>query len=343
MLEGVTLVIPAKNAGKTIRACLDAVVPLLGRNGLNEIILVDDGSTDDTAAIAATYPIRVLAGPACGPGGARNVGWRASSQPLIWFIDSDCVAEPDALALLLPYLRDGAVGAVGGSYGNRCSDSMLACLIHEEIIARHERMPTNVDYIATFNVVYRRAALEQVGGFDESQYNGPGMPGAEDIDLAYRLHDARFKMCFEMRSRVGHYHPTRLARYLRSQYLHGYFRVWLYLNHRNRVHGDSYSGLVDHLQPPLAMLSLATVPLGFLGPFFALIPALALLVLSLLQLPFTLRLLRRTGQVRYLTYVPMGFLRAYARGIGMSYSCVVYVMRMLSGRARAPLIAQKNL
>src|SRR5437870_415228 len=115
--DSVSLVIPGRNCSRTIRECLNAVVPLLSdpRNRLGEIIFVDDGSTDDTARIVAEFPVRYLKGPGGGPGAARNIGWRAATSPLIWFIDSDCVAEPDALPLLLAKIDNAQVAGVGGS------------------------------------------------------------------------------------------------------------------------------------------------------------------------------------------------------------------------------------
>jgi glycosyltransferase involved in cell wall biosynthesis len=189
-VERVTLVIPGRNAARTLCPCLDAVAPLLEARELEEIIFVDDGSADDTAAVAAGYPVRVVPGAGTGPGYARNLGWRAARTPLVWFIDSDCVAEPDALGLLLQQLADPKAAGASGSYGNMRPDSLLACLIHEEIVERHRRMPGDVDYLASYNVLYRRDVLEHVGGFDEGNFNEPGAPGAEDIELLFRLHDA---------------------------------------------------------------------------------------------------------------------------------------------------------
>jgi glycosyltransferase involved in cell wall biosynthesis len=323
----VSLVIPGRNAVRTLRPCLDAVVPLLKQGVLSEILFVDDGSTDETAQLVSEYPVRYLKGEGKGPGYARNLGWRAAGTPLVWFIDSDCVAEPDALPLLLPSFENPAVAGAGGSYGNRCPESLLACLIHEEIVQRHRAMPTEVNYLATFNVVYRRTALEQVGGFDEGNFNGPGAPGAEDIELAFRLHAAGHHLRFILNSRVGHYHPTRLRRYLRSQALHGYFRVWLYLHHRDKAAGDAYSGLVDHCQPPLAMLVLALIPLSPLGIPFAVVLLVVVSLLGLAQLPLTLRITRRMRSLRYFAFAPFGFVRSFARGLGMSWAVLRFLVR----------------
>lgn len=340
----VSLVIPGRNAAATLRPCLEAATALLGRDGLDEVLFVDDGSTDDSAAVAAAYPVTVVRGEGKGPGSARNLGWRAARNPLVWFMDSDCVAEPEALALLLPHMADPAVAGAGGSYANLWPDALLACLIHEEIIERHRHMPVAVDYLATFNVLYRRAVLEEVGGFDEGNYNGPGSPGAEDIDLAYKIHEAGCRMRFEVRSRVGHFHPTRLGRYLRSQRHHGYYRVALHLAHRAQAAGDSYSGVVDHVQPPLAMLLLASLPLVLWPPLWA-VPLGLFVLLFLAQLPMTFRLLRRLRQPRYLAYAPLGMIRAIWRGVGMTQALLDHLnpwrrrAAPASGRSNVPASA----
>jgi glycosyltransferase involved in cell wall biosynthesis len=333
--DRVTLVIPGRNAARTLRPCLDAVVPLLEARELEEIIFVDDGSTDDTAAVAAGYPVRVVPGEGKGPGYARNLGWRAARTALVWFIDSDCVAEPDALRLLLPQLADPKVAGASGSYGNMRPDSLLASLIHEEIVERHLRMPDDVDYLASYNVLYRREVLERVGGFDEGNFNGPGAPGAEDIELSFRLHDAGCRLRFERRSLVKHFHPTNLRRYLRSQRLHGYFRVWLYLHHRGQAAGDAYSGVVDHTQPPLAMLALASLPMAFWWPW-ALAPLAVLALLLAAQVPMTLRLVRRTRSARYAFFAPLGFVRAFVRGVGMSLAVLTFLLSGKRARTTRP-------
>lgn len=312
----ISLVIPGYNCERTIRACLAAVAPLLEQGQLAEIIFVDDGSTDKTAEIVSEFPARIVKGNNGGAGAARNLGWRAAQHELVWFIDSDCVAQPDALARLIPHLDDSQVAGAGGSYDNMCPDSLVASLIHEEIVARHAGMPAQVNFLGTFNVLYRRELLAEVGGFDECRYNGPGVAGAEDAELAFRLVRAGYHLTFEPRSRVGHFHLRHYGRYLRVQQRHGFYRVRLYLDYPQRMPGDSYSGPIDHLQPPLAMLVLATAPLALWGLGWVCLLLASLLVL--LQLPMTIRLIRQTGHARYAMYIPFGFLRAFRRGFGMT-------------------------
>lgn len=320
-----TLVIPGKNAERTLARCLDAAVPLLERGELAEIVFVDDASTDRTAEILERYPVRRLAGRGAGPGAARNVGWRAATSEWIWCIDSDCVAEPEALARLVTRVAPD-VGAVGGSYGNELPGSLLASLIHEEIVVRHAAMPEQVDFLGSFNVLYRRAALARVGGFDET------LVTAEDADLSYRLRAAGYALAFEAGSRVGHYHPDRLLPYLRTQARHGYWRLRLYLTHREKSLGDSYTSLADLLQGPLAMAVLAALPALAWRPLAWVWPLLVGL-LAALQLPMTARVVASGGRARYAVFAGLGFVRAFARALGMTRGAFAALAGRLRGRA----------
>ena len=321
-MERVTLVIPGRNCRGTIRQCLDAMVPILSDPAarLEEIIFVDDGSTDDTAEIVQGYPVRLVRGTGAGRGAARNLGWQEVRTPLVWFVDSDCVAEPNALVRLLPHMDDPKVGGVSGSYGIMNPESLLACMIHEEIIERHLRMGTRVDFLATFNVLYRKEALERVGGFDEKYLR------AQDAELSFRVQAAGYELHFELNSRVKHYHSTRWLRYLRAQREQGYWRVWLHLAYPRHNKGDSYSGLTDHMQPPLAMVSLVGLLL-VLVPGVRWLAAVPFVLLGVAQVPLTLRLVRRLGQTRYLVFGVMSAVRAYWRGIGMSLGVLAYLRK----------------
>ncbi|MCE2881070.1 MAG: glycosyltransferase, partial [Planctomycetaceae bacterium] len=235
----VTLVIPARDAMRTIGACLDAALAVERRAGsrLARIVLVDDGSRDGTRAEAERRGIEVLASGGRGAGAARNIGWRAATTPLVWFVDSDCVAAPDALDALLPALEraggGAAFGGAGGSYDIAPDATLLERLIHEEIKVRHARMGDEVDFLATFNVVYRRATLERLQGFDERYLKG------QDAELAFRVLESGERLGFAAHSLVRHHHADRLSRYLRVQRQQGYWRVALHLEHRGHGRGDS--------------------------------------------------------------------------------------------------------
>lgn len=314
--SGVTLIVPGRNAARTLRACLEASAELVRTGELSEIVFVDDGSTDESAMIAEEIGARCLQAGGKGPGAARNVGWRSSSTDLVWFIDADCVPHADALDILLGSMSDPAVGGVGGSYSNAVPQSLLARIIHAEIRVRHLAMGSEVDYLGSFNVLYRRFILEDVDGYDEEWVNGPGAPGGEDADLSYRIAALGHHLRFRTDALVAHHHPVGLGSYLRAQRLHGFWGVRLYRRHPRRGRRNSYSDGLDHVQPLLALGCLLSLP--FLASGRAL-PAVSLFVLLVLStLPMAFRLASRRGS-EMLAFVPLAVIRAFARGIGLGW------------------------
>lgn len=312
-IVGVSLIIPAYNAESTLAECLEAC--LNQTHVPDEILVVDDGSGDATRAIAARYPVTLLSQENRGPAAARNLGARHAACDILAFTDSDCVPDPDWIARLVGGFTDERTVGVGGSYGIRNDSSLLARLVHEEIVMRHGRLAGEVDFLGSFNVAYRRPAFDAAGGFDESFARASG----EDNDLAYRLQDAGGVLRFVPDACVAHYHPARLAPYLRTQMRHGYWRMRLYAKHPRRSGGDDYAGLGELLGPPmvlalgLGVVALAAVPSATVAGM--------LLVLTAAYLFATARLTRgmiaRVGLGAGMAYRGMAMLRDAARGVGL--------------------------
>ena len=311
-MSAISLVIPGRSCKATISECVRAAIEACRCVDQAEVLYVDDGSEDESASLAAAAGAKVLRSAGRGAGAARNTGWRAASNPLVWFVDSDCVAAEDALALLLPHFEDPDVGAVSGAYDNAVEGSLLATLIHEEIAARHRAMPVEVDFLATFSVVYRRALLQGLDGFDERYLRG------QDAELSFRAQRAGSKLHFEHASRVAHHHETSLRRYLRAQHHQGYWRAFLHTEHSGHSGGDSYSKLSDHLQPPVALLVLCAPATRLLvAPTTCwLLTAAAAATLLTLTAPMARRIGATAGPRVAAAYVPFSALRAFWRGAG---------------------------
>ena len=112
------VVVPAHNAADTITGCV-AALRQQRYEGPVAIIVVDDGSTDDTAALARAAGATVITTPRGRPAAARNVGARAAEANIICFTDADCVPRPDWLNEISAPLADPAVVAAKGTYATR--------------------------------------------------------------------------------------------------------------------------------------------------------------------------------------------------------------------------------
>lgn len=309
----VSIVIPAYNGEAVIGRCVEACLAQ-EYDGVIEVVVVDDGSTDRTADVVTRYPVRYIHQVNSGPATARNAGVQASRGELICFTDSDCAPERQWVAKLVAEFDDPAVGAVGGSYDIGNPESLLARCVHEEIVQRHTHMPRSVNYLGGFNVCYRRKAFEGVSGFEESFRTA----SAEDNDLSYRVHKDGWSLRFNPQTRVSHLHPERLGRYLRSQFWHGYWSMKLYRRHPDMARGDAYIDAFEPVEQVLFAIALAVMPMVFWHPARV---GLGVLLggLALLQLRRPMPMVKRTGDLSLLALAPVTFVRGLVRALGMIY------------------------
>ena len=163
-----------------------------------EVIVVDDASTDGTrevlerAAEQTPYELRVLDGRGIGPAAARNRGWREASAPLIAFTDDDCVVTPAWLGELVE-AADGDETIVQGRTDLAPGDA-------EKVgpFSRVLQITEPGPFFATCNVLYPRALLERLGGFDEEFLTG------EDTDLGWRARETGAGYRFASEALVNH-------------------------------------------------------------------------------------------------------------------------------------------
>jgi glycosyltransferase involved in cell wall biosynthesis len=156
-----------------------------------EIVVVDDGSGPETAAVLRRFQAANDNGPALmvlrqvparGPAAARNRGWRSVRAPLVAFTDDDCEATSGWLAGLVA-AADANRGAIvqGPTLPNPAErDERLSFF---RTLSRTRLGP----WFETANILYPRAALQKAGGFDEAMFSGAG---GEDTDLAWRAIEA---------------------------------------------------------------------------------------------------------------------------------------------------------
>jgi glycosyltransferase involved in cell wall biosynthesis len=195
-----SVVVATRNRSARLQDMLAALeAQTFGRDRF-EVVVVDDGSTDDTPAVlerAARGPLqlRSLRAGGRGPATARNLGWRAARAQLIAFTDDDCVPSPGWLAALVAHAGRGADVIVQGATLPR-PDEIDAL----DVFAKTVRVEGPTPHFETCNVAYPRRVLERVGGFDE----GYGAPAGEDSDLGWRAIRAGAAGVFASEALVHH-------------------------------------------------------------------------------------------------------------------------------------------
>jgi glycosyltransferase involved in cell wall biosynthesis len=171
--------VPAYNEEDSLGSCLDTLAQqTIG----HELVVVDDGSTDATAATACSRGVRVVESPHRGPAVARNIGAANTTAPILAFLDADMTFAPDFLERLIePILRNGAVGSFTRDEFVSNVDNRWARYTNTSAgLPPNRRMPADhADESRVFRAI-RRDAFESVGGYDDV---GVG----EDVTLARKL------------------------------------------------------------------------------------------------------------------------------------------------------------
>jgi glycosyltransferase involved in cell wall biosynthesis len=209
----VSVIVCSYNGGRTLAACLVS----LGK--LNypdyEIILVDDGSTDDTRDIAEQFPhVRYIYQENHGLSHARNTGAAAATGDVFAYTDSDCMADLDWLYYLIGTLVSGDYAGVGGPNMTPPAQNWIqACVAAAPGGPSHVLLTDTIaEHIPGCNMAFYRWAFENIGGFDP-EYHKAG----DDVDFCWRLQQAGCVIAFSPTAIVWHHRRFTLRAFLKQQ------------------------------------------------------------------------------------------------------------------------------
>lgn len=212
----ISVIMPVYNGRAFIGRSLPPLIEMLCRGELLEVIVVDDTSTDDTAAMAAGMGARVMpSGGRLGPGGARNRAAAEAAGEILWFVDADVVVHDDAATHLRSPFADPGVTAVFGSYDDQPPAknflSQYKNLVHH--FYHHRGRGDASTFWAGCGGV-RKDAFLAAGGFDVVRY---ARPSIEDIELGYRLRAAGGRIVLLPALRGTHLKVWRLPNLIHTE------------------------------------------------------------------------------------------------------------------------------
>ncbi|MBI5106261.1 MAG: glycosyltransferase, partial [Solirubrobacterales bacterium] len=217
-LPATTVVVCTHNGAATLRECLEHVLAL--DHPAFDVVVVDDGSTDASAALAAELGVRVISTPNRGLSAARNTGLAAATGEVVAYLDDDAFPDPDWLTFLGTAFRATGHAAVGGPNLPPADETgFAACVARAPGGPVHVLLSdTEAEHLPGCNMAFRRAALEAVGGFDP-QFRVAG----DDVDVCWKLQAAGATLGFHPAAVVWHRRRATLRRFWRQQ--RGYGRA----------------------------------------------------------------------------------------------------------------------
>jgi glycosyltransferase involved in cell wall biosynthesis len=284
----VSVVVASYNGERTLELCLESL------KGLNypdyEVILVDDGSTDQTSEICQRFPtVRYIRHEKnMGLSVARNTGINASQGEIIAFTDSDCRADQDWLYYLIGDLVNSEFTGIGGHNLLPPEDSWIAASVMVSPGGPAHVMVTDrvAEHVPGCNMAFYKWALEEIGGFDPI-FRKAG----DDVDVCWRIQQQGYKLGFSPPGFVWHYRRATIHDYLKQQRGYGEAEALLIRRHPeyfnwfggSQWHGRIYSPAkigVALRRPIIYHGSFAT---GFFQTLYSPPPSLGLMLVCTLE------------------------------------------------------------
>ncbi len=317
----VSVIVPVYNGEKLIGPLLES---LLRQDYPDyEIIVSDDGSTDRTREIVGRYPVRFITGSHGGISMTRNRGIKAARGEIILSIDSDLVIETEVIEPMIAPLQDPGVGVTMAWWEIANPESLVASLIHKTY-EYFTRDLVEFNFFWSYCIAFRREIVDEIGDFNPHPYYNY----VEDVDLAYRVRRAGYRILFLRDVVVRHHFRSSLRAHLARHWLIARNKLIYVLD--NREFFDQRSSPVEYFKLILHTALLASIPFIFFSPVVFLI----LLPLCLLShLPMTLWSIR-SGR-RYLLILPFEFLTKLTWVVGMVCGLAIYLRMKIAGLSAA--------
>jgi len=195
-------VVPVYNGANTIAQTIECILKQSYRPA--EILVVNDGSTDQTADVLNTFGSQIIPihKPNGGPASARNCGVKRAAGELIAFTDSDCVPDPDWLSRLVAAFTADMIAGVGGRIESAGTTMLGEYVDFAGFLNPHPDERGEIPYLITANACFVREVLLRANGFNERFRK----PGGEEPELCWRIRQLGYGFRLAADALVLHHH-----------------------------------------------------------------------------------------------------------------------------------------
>lgn len=215
-----TVVVCTYNGSETIRGCIESLIKQSFSQSY-EIIVVDDGSTDNTLTVLEKFQqdIKIIEhGTNKGLGTARNTGWEAARGDIVAYIDDDAKAPEDWLQSLYSYYDDDVDGV--GGYSSTLIDNYIGRYEVARMEVVYGPNAERVDGAGGMNMSFKKNILAEVDGFDE-RFTHIG----DDTDINKRLNQKGYNLRVVPEIRVEHQYPKSIFGFISKKFNRGLGRA----------------------------------------------------------------------------------------------------------------------
>jgi GT2 family glycosyltransferase len=208
----ISVVVCTHNGARTLHDCLSGLAALTYPDF--EVLLVDDGSTDATAAIASEYDVTVISTPNRGLSAARTLGAERARGEIVAYLDDDARPDPDWLHFLAWSFLTTDHAVIGGPNIPPDGDGPIAfCVANAPGGPVHVLLTDEVaEHVPGCNLAVRRDRLLAIGGFDP-RFRAAG----DDVDFCWRIQDQGWTVGFHPGAMVWHHRRNSLKAYWNQQ------------------------------------------------------------------------------------------------------------------------------
>ena len=225
----VSVVVALYNSADTLDDCLSSLMKIDYPD--YEVIVVNDGSTDNSEEIIKKYPFKYLTTENKGIGAARNVGLEAATGEIVAYIDSDAIADQDWLSYLVTTFNESDFVAVGGPNLVPEDDNWIAKCVYRSPGGPTQVMldDQNSEHIPGCNMSFKKCSLDEIGGFNKV-FTSAG----DDFDICWRLLEKGYRIGFSPSAVVWHRRRPSVSAYWKQQVGYGISESLLESVHPNK-------------------------------------------------------------------------------------------------------------